>query len=135
MSDREDVLRLSEVRAGTEDDLRFIYSTWLKGLYNGNDWFGRIRQERFFKVYHGVIESVLKRPDISVQVACQKADPSVILGYAVTEGPRLHWIYLKADWRGYGLARQLVPADVNVCTHLTRQGITLKPKNWEFDPF
>lgn len=133
MSEREDVQGLTAFRPSCPDDMRFIYSTWLKGLYNGNDWFARIRQERFFKVYHAVIEGILARA--AIQVACQKADPSVILGYSVTEGAKLHWIYLKKDWRGYGLARLLIPADVNVCTHLTHQGIALKPRNWEFDPF
>jgi GNAT superfamily N-acetyltransferase len=123
------------IRKGVEDDHRLIYATWLKGLYNGNDWFRMILQDRFYEYYHKVIENILARPHTDVRIACFADRPDVILGYSVQEGERLHWVFVKASFRRFGIAKRLIPDTITTCTHLTRLAVSLRPKSWSFDPF
>jgi hypothetical protein len=70
-------------------------------------------------------------------VACLKEDPDVILGYSVTDGTRIHWVHLKAAWRGIGLARSLIPKNADSASHMTKIGlaITKKYPQIKFRPF
>lgn len=120
-------------------DTGFIYSTWLKGLYYGNDWFREIDQERFFDTYHRVIEALLFKPEVTIKIACLKEDLDTIVGYTITEkskeGTTLHWAFVKPVWRKLGIAKGLLPSDITKVTHLTEIGRNIKPKGWKFDPF
>jgi hypothetical protein len=130
------MIDLIETRFANTSDVPFILATWLKGLRFGNGWFKLIDNKAYFKTYHGVIISLLSRPTVLVSVACLKEDPSVILGYAVVEGNKLHWCQVKKAWRGIGIAKSLVPKEVDTVTHLTDTGksIFLK-KGLIFNPF
>lgn len=130
------MIDLIAVRAVVADDVPFIISTWLKGLRFGNSWYKLIESKAYFKTYHAVIVAVMSRPTVSVSIACLKEDPSVILGYSVIEGNKLHWCQVKKAWRGIGIAKSLVPSTVTTVTHLTETGrsIFLK-KDLIFNPF
>lgn len=120
-------------------DKNFIYSTWLKGLYYGNNWFREIDKETYFKHYSQIIQHILMRPNVYVNTACLKDDIEVILAYSVLEATgmdtTLHWVFTKASWRDLGIAKKLIPANVTTCSHLTKVGRSLKPKEWKFNPF
>lgn len=126
------------VRPYQSTDESFVYSTWLKGLYYGNDWFKEIERDTYFKKYHQVIENVLSRPNVSIRCACLKEDPDVILSYAVLEKNdveyTLHWIFTKSGWRKLGLSKLILPEVSHVST-LTKVGRAIKPAQWKFDPF
>lgn len=131
---------LVQIREALPGDVNFIFATWLRGLYFGNDWFREIPQDHFFSVYHKVLEGILTRPGTSVQVACLKEDPDVVLAYCVLEskkdGRKLHWVHTKQAWRRLGLARDIIPNDVNEVSHLTAVGRSIKQrKEWVFNPF
>jgi hypothetical protein len=121
------------VRDVREEDLPLIYSTWLLGLYHGCDWFGRIKKDSFFANYKVSLEKRL--PHCTIKVASLKEDPDVILGYVCYRGNVLDWLFVKKAWRKMGIAKMLMPQNINVCTHLTKVGRSLKPKEWDFDPF
>jgi len=118
-------------------DKNFIFSTWLKGLRFGNDWYGLINSKVYFSVYHGVIEAILSKPNVSVKVACLKEDPNVILGYAVYSGNRLDWVHVKKSWRKIGIARDLVPKTITTVSHVTdvARSILKKHEHISFNPF
>lgn len=120
-------------RDSSPEDMNFIYSTWLRGLYFGNDWFREIDQDTYFKAYQLVVEQVLTRS--KVQVICLRDDHDTILSYCVSEGTKLHYIFTKPVWRKFGLAKQLIPKDIDTVTHLTNVGRSIKPKGWKFNPF
>ena len=123
------------IRPPTETDIPFIFSTWLKGLYHGNLYYKKIKQDVFYAKYHKVLESIL--PRYTVRVACMEDEPDVILGYVVYLGDVLHWAFVKKAWRKLGIANKLL-ADVtiNKVSHLTKVGESIaKRKNLEFDPF
>lgn len=128
-------MSLFRVRPYAQTDEGFIYSTWLKGLYYGNDWFHEIPKDTFFKNYHKVIELIIKRPDCEISCAVLKQDEDVILSFIVVEKTTLHWIYTKEAWRKFGLARMLIPEGIETVTSLTKVGKAIKPYKWKFNPF
>ncbi len=121
------------VREGRADDLPFIYSTWLRGLYYGHPWYKLVDKETFFAKYKLIVMKLLSRSFVSV--FCLRTDPDVVLGYAVYEGPVLHWVYVKKAWRQFGIATKLMPEGIDAVSHLTSLGRIVKPKEWKFDPF
>lgn len=119
------------------DDAAFIFSTWLKGLRFGNDWFGLIDSKVYFRVYHKVIENILSNPNTKVNVACLKEDPKVLLGYSVYTGSTLSWLHVKKAWRNIGLAKDLVPNNITSVSHITSIGRSILKKHPQviFNPF
>ncbi len=129
---------LISIRDSLPDDKNFIFSTWLKGVYYGNDWFQEIDQDSYFRNYQKIIEKILARPDVRIQVACLRDDPGVVLGYSVLEGDILHYVFCKEVWRGIGLSNDLVPKNIKIVTHLTKPGraiLRAKYPNAIFNPF
>lgn len=124
-------------REGVDTDKDFVYSTWLNALYYGNPIFRHMNEFRFRKNYQKVLDLILKQS--SVSVCCLKDDHDVILGYSVTQSKTphhiLHFVFVKQAWRRMGIAKSLLPADITAVTHLTKTGMGMKPRNWEFDPF
>lgn len=128
---------LVAIRDMEDGDRAFIFSTWLRGLRYGNDWFELIESGAYYTEYHRVIESLLGLSNVSVRVACLKEDPEVILGYAIHSGAKLHWVHVKTAWRGIGIAKSLVPKEISTVTHLTKVGKAILSKHPEvrFNPF
>ena len=125
-------------REGRAADEAFIFSTWLRGLRFGNDWFELIESDSYYKAYHRVIEMILKDPGTVITVACLKDDAVVILGYSVANSlGGLHWVHVKSAWRGIGIANSLKPQAVDYVTHLTNTGRSILKKHPKviFNPF
>lgn len=129
---------LVSIRDYQNEDENFIFATWLQGLWHGNDWFREIDHDTYFSTYRKIIQSLLKRPSVSIKIACLKDDPSVILSYAVSEGETLHFIFTKEAWRKNGIATMLIPKNLSWVTHLTpaaRAILRKKYPNVKFNPF
>lgn len=122
------------VRDGKEQDLPFIYSSWLLSLWGGNEWFRYIDKNIFFKKYHDVIESILNRPKLKLSIACLIEDPEIILGFSAIELGTLHYVFVKKDWREIGIARELVP-DFKTVSHLTKIGLGFFKSHKRKPPF
>lgn len=135
----EEVKALVRTRGFELNDKEFIFATWLRGLYYGNDWFKAIDKDRFMECYHSIISNILDRKSTNINVACLQDEPSVVLGYSVLHisGPEpiLHWIFVKKAWRRLGLAGSLIPENCRITTHLTHVGCKIKPPEMKFDPF
>lgn len=134
MTTKSELITIRDAESG---DINFILATWLRGLKYGNDWFQMIDPEAYFLVYQKVIEAILQRPDTVVKVACLVEDRDVLIGYSVYAGDRLDWLFVKKNWRNIGVARSLVPENINVITHLTAVGKTILRKHptVKFNPF
>lgn len=120
------------------DDIPFIYSTWLKGLQYGNTLFRQIDSGTYMKKYRLVLDMIIQDEKNTVLVACLKDSPEIILGYSVSGSGKLHWIFMKKAWRGFGIAKELIPKDFRAVTHLTTVGKDIlknKYPNVIFDPF
>lgn len=135
MLDKRDLIA---VRLAMLSDKNFIMSTWLRGLKYGNEWFKEIESSAYFKHYNPFIEKIISDPDAIIRVACLKDDPEVILGYSVSKGDRLDWIFVKKAWRAIGVAKSLLPSTVTTTSHLTTAGLAIlkaKMPKVTFNPF
>lgn len=132
--DKKDLIDIRNVEDG---DTNFIFSTWLRGLRYGNDWFGLIEASAYYEHCHKIIEKVLKDPATTVKVACLKEDPSVVLGYSVYRSESLIWVQVKAAWRNIGIAKSLVPENINTVINITKIGAAILKNrpNVHFNPF
>lgn len=121
------------VRPMEESDKSFIYSTWLRSQYYGNTWFKSIDKDIFFDNYKKIVEARLLSAD--VWVSCLESDHDVVLGYSVSEGSTLHWVYVKRAWRRLGVAKELVTLPPTVVTSMTKIGKLVCPNESTFNPF
>lgn len=130
---------LITTRGYLPEDRSFVLACWLRGLYYGNSFFSEIPKDIFMKHYHSVLERFIDNPTVTITVACLQDDPQVILGYSVTrmsQGKKvLDWVFIKKAWRQIGIAKSLVPSDVQVVTHLTKVGKAIKPSGITYNPF
>lgn len=120
----------------------FIFSSYLHSLREGNDWFHDIDKDKYYEVYHLVLERILVRNDTVVRLAVLSDDLDVALGWSAIEGSTLHYVYVKDDkdiqCRRQHIAKDLVPGNISVITHLTRIGRLIwkrKLPKAVFDPF
>lgn len=131
---------LIEIRGYSTRDYKYVHSCWLDGLYFGNHVFAEIPEYIFRSKYKEIIDHVLDKPTTEVNIACLKDETSVILGFAVSSQNHdhsiLHWVYVKPAWRKIGIARDLVPKNTQLATHITQIGAAImRKKQLIFDPF
>ena len=133
--DRKDLIITRDYRP--EEDKNLILSTFLKGLYYGDSIFSLMPKKLFMDNYHPLAERLLESPSVSIKISCLKDKQDVVLGYSIYTGLNLHWVFIKKDWRNIGLARSLVPEEIQKVTHLTKIGLSMLKKypNIVFDPF
>lgn len=115
----------------TDSDL--VFATWLSGVRFSHPWFRRINSDIFSKNYGDMIRKYLSNS--TTVVAVFQDDPDVVLGYCCYKGHAIHWIYVKMAWRDCGIAKFLLPPEINTYTHLSKVGRKLVPDEWEFNPF
>lgn len=124
------------IREVKPEDLNFIYATWLRGLYHGNDFYNQIDKQSFFKNYQAYLDRLFRMPAISVRVAAFQDDPDTLVCYGVFSNHTLHWIFTKPAWRKMGIAKRLLgDYKIEQVSHLTKVGKAIKPREWKFNPF
>lgn len=97
-------------RAGLPEDLSFVYATWLRSYRHSSAFAKKITDRVFYLAHHAAIERILARG--ATVLVCTPADsPEVILGYAVTEGTTLHFVYVKKPFRRLGIASGLLAGE------------------------
>jgi hypothetical protein len=120
-------------------DLNFIYSTWLRGVFYGNDFFNQVDKEAFFDNYPAVLHKIIADKETVVKIACLEDDDDVILGYIVgnPETKALHYAFVKDAWRKNRIATKLLSnANIRLVTHLTKIGDVIRKKmEWKFNPW
>lgn len=130
------------IRSGQPADFSLIYNSWLKS-FRDSPYTKGIPNTYYFAGHHQMIERVL--PLSLVKVACDRAKPTEIFGYAVAqsfpEGLGLHWVYVKHAFRGYGIAKlleaELLKEDViKFYTHRVKnmEGL-LKDRDYIYNPY
>ena len=118
------------VRIATEDDLRFVASTWFHSVLKS----GCPVNQMPFGIYKLGMEANIQRLLVrsTVRVAFASETPSEILGYAVIDPgapslrfgpgePLCHHVYVKALYRRQSIARSLL-GDVKTYTHPATPG-------------
>lgn len=115
----------------------FIYAKWLRSLRYGNEYFRLVEPMAFWQSYREYITAILNREDTDVRLAVLTDEPDVALGFSVSRGTILDYVYVQKDMRRLGIGASLVPKGIDTVTHLTRTGITWwsKTKDVIFNPF
>lgn len=112
-----------EIRDAGQDDLPFIFATWLRSYRHSSQFAKKISNDVYFAYHHAAIERILSRGG-AVKIASMIGDPNVILGYAVVEMQEgktvAHYVYVKKAFRKMGIASRLYkPENGDLFTHLT----------------
>ena len=131
------------LRPMVEDDLAFIFNSWLKS-YRFSHFGEKITNTIYFEDHHRLIEKILNNS--KVLIACNPSDSSQLYGYAVVgedDGILIvHFLYVKHTFRNMGIGKTLLDAvghssDVaSVYTHHTRMADKLSSKyNFVYHPY
>ena len=131
------------LRPVVEDDLAFIFNSWLKS-YRFSHFGEKITNTIYFNDHHKIIEAILDKGN--VLIACSIDDPSQLYGYIVTGSEDgvlvLHFIYVKHTFRNMGIGKTLLDAvghssdKAAVYTHHTRIADRLAAKyNFVYHPY
>jgi citrate lyase synthetase len=115
-----------------------VYSQWLRSLRKGNDYFKLIDSKVYYDVYHRYVSNILARETTVVRFAALTDDPDTVLGFSVSAGSVLHYVFTQPMNRMQGIATTLVPFEVETITHLTKTGLSIwnsKLPKAIFNPF
>lgn len=122
------------IRDPQPEDINFILSTMLKGLYYGSRFWSEVDQDAFFKNYEPFIKNLMIKSQ--VKIACLEDDQDVILGYSMFDHNILHFIFVKKSYRKLGIGRKLFPDNIDTVSHLTDIGNSIRKRiNLKFNPF
>lgn len=128
-----------QIRPADEGDLEFVVNSWLES-YRWNDHVKEVRDADYYRGQKALIVRLLQ--DNLVLVACLETAPRVAIGWSCTGGtvtysikpragvalvdstpPIIHFIYVKKDFRGYGIAKRML-GNLDVpeihATHITK---------------
>jgi ribosomal protein S18 acetylase RimI-like enzyme len=114
-----------------DTDQGAIYATWRNSLFYSSD-----RKKKFaagsaadgwFKRQTALIRDTLR--GAKVKIACLEYDPLTIIGYSVATGSHLDFIYVKIEYRNQGIAKLLMPKNIETVTpDLTEIGAAIAKK-------
>lgn len=130
MIPKKDLIISREAVAG---DQAFIFSSFLKGLYYGNETFRQVDKTVFMVEYRKILQALLLRR--TVKIACLKDSPDTIIGFSIYGKGVLDWVFVKPQWRQIGVAKDLIPVDTLIVTHTTKIGKSIRPQTWTFNPW
>ena len=103
-----------------------VCASFLHSLRLGNKWFHDIHTEIYYKTYHDLFERYLNAPTAIVRLAVLDEDKDVCLGWSLTRGSVLDYVYVKEDslisFRKQGIGKSLLPKEFDTISHLTREG-------------
>ncbi len=108
------------------NDEALIYATWRNGSYYGSKKYNEIKrmlrqneltpqEERKIRHEHFRTQTIKIRKVLEgaqIRIACLKEAPSIIVGYSVSTGNNLNWIFVKADYQRKGIGKLLMPKDI-----------------------
>lgn len=95
------------VRPKTDNDMSFIYSSWLRSN-RGSVMSTKIPNNTYYHEHKKVINFLLKEREISIDILCSKDDPDHILGFISYENGIIHFLYIKYSYRKMGFANFLL---------------------------
>lgn len=106
-------------------EYRFVVSTWLES-FRSSDWARRFHGNNLVACYSRILDPSPGRPTTpyhimhralierilqkaAVRIAFFEEDEDTILGYSVVEGHALHYVKVKDEHQGVGIATSLIP--------------------------
>jgi ribosomal protein S18 acetylase RimI-like enzyme len=125
------------LRAIEEDELSFVYHSWLTSLRSGSPYHRSIPKTQYYDGQKRILYRVLDRSNTIV--ATPKDHPNIIAGYIVWEPSDpavIHYIYVKSDFRKMGLGALFVEvASAGNKITGTHRTTDVKGKDFLFNPY
>lgn len=116
-------------------DRNFVRKSWLRSYAASAQ--ARIAGRAYWTGHHDLIERLLERA--SVRVACSSTHAGTIVGFACVGWPStLHYVYVREEFRRYGVARRLLadlPAGVTYSHRSDMVSALPVPDGWFFSPY
>ena len=135
--------------APTAAEMPLVYDAWANS-FRKSPWAGCILNKDYPTVSRNAISEILSR---GARVICAVVDlpdgGRRVSGYSVSEPQILHWLFVKLDYRGMGIGRQLLAETVKdwktdsvydaghppwKYTHRTRSSARFLGPGWTHDP-
>lgn len=121
------------IREYDPSDEAYIYSAW-----RNNSYYSAVKKPEgapsaFFTRQSQKIKKILEKA--LIKIACFQDTPTVIVGYSVSTGTNLDWIFVKPDYRLKGIGKLLMPKDIKTVSKedLTKIGRNIvEKKNLKF---
>jgi GNAT superfamily N-acetyltransferase len=108
------------IRPGRPADARFVLDSWARS-FRRSPFAGCVPEDLYPSVVRATATRLLATG--TLEVACNPDEPDQILGWALREPGRLHYVYVKDPWRRDGIARDLLArAPLQSFTHRTPAG-------------
>jgi GNAT superfamily N-acetyltransferase len=92
---------------GLHDARSLVYATWLRSYQAASPQTKHVPREIYFREHHKVLDGIFARSP-TIKLATMPDDSNVVFGWAVTENDTVHYVYVKPDFRRYGIARALL---------------------------
>jgi GNAT superfamily N-acetyltransferase len=105
------------LRGVVEDDHRFIAASWFESYWKATARAQNIPYLAYKRGQDRVIRSILGRAEIKIAYFANV--PEEILGYIVSEGLIVHYLYVKSPYRHVGIAHKLL-AETPALTYTQR---------------
>jgi GNAT superfamily N-acetyltransferase len=122
------------IRPARESDTAFIVDAWKKSFEGAPAVRGADREHYRIEMTRA-IRRLCDRGHI--RIATAPDDEDHLLGFAAftraDDGAELHYVYVKQDFRGLGIARKLV-ADLNVTSYTFASNSARPRKGWRYTP-
>jgi len=122
------------IRSAGDGDVAFILDAWKKS-YEGAPAVRGADREHYRIEMTRAIRRLCDRGE--VRVATAPDDPDHLLGFAAftiaDDGAELHYVYVKREFRGMGIARALL-SELNVTRYTFVSPTARPPKGWRFTP-
>lgn len=125
-------------RPYSNDDLNFIQRSWGKSYFDGCGYDEFLRAQEFDFHHRPLRDRILACPRVAIIVCASRADQDTIVGYIIVEMPRktnatiLHYLYVKKDFWGMGIANELIDSaiksDIILMTHVTEKAARIMQK-------
>ena len=120
------------VRLADVEDVNFIIDSWLRSFFERGMF--AYPRESYWTYQRAKILRILAESakNNGVKIAANSEKQGQIFGYMVGWGDTLHYMYVKAPFRQFGVSKLLRDEGFNAYTHHTDQSIFVT-KNMEFE--
>lgn len=101
------------VRPATAADMDMIYDNWLR-TFRRSQFGGDVRKSVYHDRQRERIDRLLRRPLADLRIASNPDSEFVAYGWALVEGPAVHYAFVKDGFRRLGVVQALLadmPAD------------------------
>ena len=121
-----------KVRAARAEDMAFISNAWIWSYYEGTPAFRGIADKDHFRLE---MTKTIRRicDNAEVRVACDPSDEDTLVGFCAFGLGTLHYVYVKRDFRGMGVARTLLEG-VPIKAYSFRTANAKPRAGWRFTP-